>query len=223
MNLDIENYFFLASHDLQEPNRIIISFLTNLEKKYKNNIDKQGQDYIKYAIDGAYYMRKSILNLQEHSKIGKNINISKINLNNIVEDIIKEYKTALYKDNGNITIANLPTLETDENLMHLIFKNLIENAIKFKKQGEKLQVTITFQEKKNHWEFACTDNGIGIDQEYHTKIFELFQRLNFKMENQGTGIGLPITKKAIERLGGKINVKSDEKKGSTFLFTLPKN
>ncbi|WP_291136199.1 sensor histidine kinase [Flavobacterium sp. UBA7663] len=217
-NKELENYFFLASHNLQEPNRIIISFLTNLEKKYKHSIDEQGYSYIKFAIEGAYYMRKSILNLQEYSKIGKNIIISTVDLNVILEKIITEYKY----ENYNVTFSNLPTIKTDENLIYLIFKNLIENAIKFKKQEEKLLLTITFKEEFDHWVFICTDNGIGIESEYHEKIFELFQRINFNIKNQGTGAGLPITKKAIEILGGKIKIDSIINKGSTFSFTLPK-
>lgn len=221
-NKELENYFFLASHDLQEPNRIIISFLTNLEKKYKHNIDEQGHNYIKYAIEGAYYMRKSILNLQEHTKIGKNITISTIDLNLILEIIINEYKDELNKENSCIAISNLPTIQTDENLIYLIFKNLIENAIKFKKQEENLDLTISFKEESDHWEFTCSDNGIGIEPEYHNKIFELFQRLNFNTKNQGTGVGLSITKKAIEILGGKIQLYSKINNGSSFRFTLPK-
>jgi len=221
-NKELENYFFLASHDLQEPNRIIISFLTNLEKKYKNNLDERGHKYIKYAIDGAYYMRKSILNLQEHTKIGKNITITTINLNSLLKKIIKEYEDELNTENSSIVISDLPNIQTDENLIYLIFKNLIENAIKFKKLEEKLHLTISFKEEYDHWVFICSDNGIGIEPEYHNKIFELFQRLNFNIENQGTGVGLSITKKAIEILGGKIQLHSNKNKGSSFQFSLPK-
>ena len=220
-NNELENYFFLASHDLQEPNRTIISFLTNLEKKYKNSLDEQGHKYIKYAIDGAYYMRKSILNLQEHTKIGKNLNFKNIDLNLVIKNIIKEYENELTLD--NITISKLPIIKTDGNLIYLIFKNLIENAIKFKKNNENLHITITHKEQSDYWEFTCSDNGIGIDKEYHEKIFQLFQRLNSSSENKGTGVGLSITKKAIEILGGKIQIDSSPNKGSSFYFTLPKN
>lgn len=219
-NNELENYFFLASHDLQEPNRTIISFLTNLEKKYKNSLDEQGHKYIKYAIDGAYYMRKSILNLQEHTKIGKNLNFKNIDLNLVIKNIIKEYENELNSD--NITISKLPIIKTDENLIYIVFKNLIENAIKFKKNNEKLHITITYKEQSDYWEFTCSDNGIGIDKEYHEKIFQLFQRLNSSAENKGTGVGLSITKKAIEILGGKIQIDSSPNKGSSFYFTLPK-
>lgn len=219
-NNELENYFFLASHDLQEPNRTIISFLTNLEKKYKNSLDEQGHKYIKYAIDGAYYMRKSILNLQEHTKIGKNLNFKNIDLNLVIKNIIKEYENELTLD--NITISKLPIIKTDGNLIYLIFKNLIENAIKFKKNNENLHITITYKEQSDYWEFTCSDNGIGIDKEYHEKIFQLFQRLNSSSENKGTGVGLSITKKAIEILGGKIQIDSSPNKGSSFYFTLPK-
>lgn len=220
-NNELENYFFLASHDLQEPNRTIISFLTNLEKKYKQNIDERGRKYIKYAIDGAYYMRKSILNLQEHTKIGKDIEVSNINLNLTIDGIINEYKETLTKD--NIFFTELPTIETDENLIYLIFKNLIDNAIKFKKPKEEVQIKIEHTDNKTHWEFKISDNGIGINEEYFEKVFQLFQRLDSNTENQGTGVGLSITKKAIEKLGGKITLNSEKNKGSTFSFILPKH
>lgn len=220
-NNELENYFFLASHDLQEPNRTVISFLTNLEKKYKNSLDEQGHKYIKFAIDGAYYMRKSILNLQEHTKIGKNLNYKNIDLNLVINNILKEYENTLTPD--NITFSRLPIIKTDGNLIYLIFKNLIENAIKFKKNNEKLHITITHKEQPDYWEFTCSDNGIGIDKEYHEKIFQLFQRLNSNSESKGTGVGLSITKKAIEILGGKIQIDSSLNQGSSFYFTLPKN
>ncbi|MCD8519209.1 MAG: hypothetical protein LRY32_06995 [Flavobacterium sp.] len=137
-NSELENYFFLASHDLQEPNRTIISFLTNLEKNYQQNIDEKGRKYIKYAIDGAYYMRKSILNLQEHTKIGKDLEIKHINLNLTLNRIINDYKESLSLD--NIEVTKLPTIETDENLIYLILKTLIDNAIKFKKPEEKAKI-----------------------------------------------------------------------------------
>lgn len=219
-NNELENYFFLASHDLQEPNRTIISFLTNLEKNYHQNIDEKGRKYIKYAIDGAYYMRKSILNLQEHTKIGKDLEISNINLNLTLEKIINEYKQTLTKD--NLCLPQLPTIKTDGNLIYLIFKNIIDNAIKFKKTGEEILIKITYTENKTQWEFKITDNGIGIDEEYFEKVFQLFQRLDSNTENKGTGVGLSITKKAIEKLGGKIILHSKKNEGSTFSFTLPK-
>lgn len=220
-NNELENYFFLISHDLQEPNRSIISFLTNLEKKYLQNIDEKGRKYIKYAIDSAYYMRNSILNLQEHTKIGKDIEVSNINLNLALETIINEYKDTLSKN--NLFSTQLPTIETDENLIYLIFKNIIDNAIKFKKPNEEVQINITYTENKTHWEFKITDNGIGIDKEYFEKVFQLFQRLDANTENKGTGVGLSITKKAIEKLDGKIFLESKKNVGSTFSFILPKH
>ena len=219
-NNELENYFFLASHDLQEPNRTIISFLTNLEKNYHQNIDEKGRKYIKYAIDGAYYMRKSILNLQEHTKVGKDLEIRNINLNLTLERIINEYQQTLTKD--NLFLTQLPTIKTDGNLIYLIFKNIIDNAIKFKKTDEEIRIKITYTENKTQWEFKITDNGIGIDEEYFEKVFQLFQRLDSNTENKGTGVGLSITKKAIEKLGGKIILHSKKNEGSTFSFSLPK-
>lgn len=218
----MENYFFLASHDLQEPNRMIISFLTNLEKKYKDLIDEKGRKYINYAINGAYYMRQNLLNLQEYTRIGKKTKLELINLNELIESIMEDYHEIINTENSTFTIHKLPHLYTDENLIHLIFKNLIDNAIKYKSQNKKLNVSISCIEENKNWVFTCSDNGIGIEPEYHEKIFQLFQRLNSNSENQGAGMGLPLTKKAIEILGGKIELKENTKEGTIFYFSLPK-
>jgi len=222
-NKELENYFFLASHDLQEPNRIIISFLTNLEKKYKDFIDEKGRKYINYAINGAYYMRQNILNLQEYTRIGKKIKLEPIDLNKVIDSIMDDYHEIINTENSTFTIHKLPILYTDENLIHLIFKNLIDNAIKYKNQNKKLNVSISCIEEDKKWVFTCSDNGIGIDPDFHERIFQLFQRLNSNSENQGAGMGLPLTKKAIEILGGKIEVKENKNEGTVFYFYLPKN
>ncbi len=222
-NKELENYFFLASHDLQEPNRIIISFLTNLEKKYKDLIDEKGRKYINYAINEAYYMRQNILNLQEYTRIGKKIKLEPIDLNELIDSIMEDYHEIINTENSMFTIHKLPVLYTDENLIHLIFKNLIDNAIKYKNKNKKLNVTISCKEEEKNWIFSCSDNGIGIDPEFHEKIFQLFQRLNSNSENQGAGIGLPLTKKAIEILGGKIGIKENKNEGTIFYIYLPKN
>ncbi len=222
-NKELENYFFLASHDLQEPNRIIISFLTNLEKKYKDLIDEKGRKYINYAINEAYYMRQNILNLQEYTRIGKKIKLEPIDLNELIDSIMEDYHEIINTENSMFTIHKLPVLYTDENLIHLIFKNLIDNAIKYKNENKKLNVTISCKEEEKNWIFSCSDNGIGIDPEFHEKIFQLFQRLNSNSENQGAGIGLPLTKKAIEILGGKIGIKENKNEGTIFYIYLPKN
>ena len=221
-NKELENYFFLASHDLQEPNRIIISFLTNLEKKYKNEIDEKGRKYIKYAINGAYYMRQNILKLQEYARIGKIQKMAEVDLNKVIESILEDYYEIVKTENSTFSIQKLPTIYTDEILIHLVFKNLIDNALKFKQENKKANITITYSEEKEKWLFTCKDNGIGIDPEYHEKIFQLFQRLNSNNENKGAGMGLPIAKKAIELLDGKIGIDKEVEEGSTFYFTVPK-
>lgn len=221
-NKELENFFFLASHDLQEPNRIIISFLTNLEKKYKKSLDEKALKYIQFAINGAYYMRQNILNLQEYTRIGKKITITNVDLNKTVESILDDYDESIVNENTTFTIQKLPIIKTDENLIYLIFKNLIDNAIKYKKENHKLKVTITCSEDENNWTFTCSDNGIGIHPDYNEKIFQLFQRLNSNSENKGVGMGLPISKKAVEILEGKIGLNSNPNEGSNFYFTIPK-
>lgn len=221
-NKELENYFFLVAHDLQEPNRIIISFLTNIEKKYKDILDEKGQKYIKYATNGAYYMRQNILNLQEYTRLGKKMKITSVDLNKTIEDILEDYSEIVNNENSSFTIQKLPIIQTDKNLTQLIFRNLIDNAIKYRKENQKLKVNITCIEDEKKWTFTCSDNGIGIDEEYHEKIFQLFQRLNSNLEKKGAGMGLPIAKKAAELLGGKIKLKTSTNEGSTFYFTVQK-
>lgn len=220
-NQELEQYIKLASHDLQEPSRTVISFLTNLEKKYETRLDDTGKNYIKFAIEGAYKMRKIILALLEYSKINKNNLIEEVNINKTIDEIIVQFHEKIKKTNTSISYSNLPIIKSDSELIQIIFKNLIDNAIKFKKRKEPATITIEAKEKKDNWIIKISDNGIGIEPEYYDKIFVLFQKLN-QTSYKGTGSGLAITKKIITNLGGEIWVQSEVNKGSVFFLKLPK-
>jgi len=221
-NHELEQYINLASHDLQEPNRTVISFLTNLEKKYETQLDDKGKKYIQFATEGAYKMRKIILDLLEYSKVNKNGVIENVNLNNTIDEIEEQFKEKISETNTSISYTNLPTIKNDSELIQIIFKNLIGNAIKFKKENEPATITIEANEKKDSWIFKISDNGIGFEPEYYDKIFVLFQKLNHT-NHQGTGSGLAIAKKIATNLGGTIWVHSEINKGSNFFLKLPKN
>lgn len=221
-NQELEQYINLASHDLQEPNRTVISFLTNLERKYESQLDEKGKKYIQFAIEGAYKMRKIILDLLEYSKINKSGVIETVNLNDTIDEIEEQFKERITETNALITYTDLPTIKNDSELIQIIFKNLIDNAIKFKKENEAATITIEAKEKKDNWIFKISDNGIGFEPEYYDKIFVLFQKLN-NTNHRGTGSGLAIVKKIITNLGGTIWVHSEVNKGSNFFLRLPKN
>jgi PAS domain S-box-containing protein len=222
-NEELEQFVYIASHDLQEPLRMITSFLTQLEKKYKGLLDEKAQQYIYFATDGAERMRKIILDLLEYSRVGrKEYVFEKIDMNMLVHDMTRLYRNKIAESDVDIVWKNLPEVNGGKTLLHEVIQNLVGNAIKYKKVGVKTRVEITSSETPSHWQFSVADNGIGIDPIFHDKIFILFQRLHNRNEYSGTGIGLAICKKIIENHKGKIWVDSCPGEGSTFHFTIIK-
>ncbi|MEO8111369.1 MAG: PAS domain S-box protein [Ginsengibacter sp.] len=222
-NADLEQFAFVASHDLQEPLRMVTSFLTLLEKKYGNSIDDKGKQYIDFAVDGAKRMRQIILDLLEFSRIGRvEDKTEEVDLNELVEEIIRLHSKQINETKAVLNIAKLPVLNISRTPMRQVFQNLISNGLKYHKDGVVPQISISVNSVGEFWQFAISDNGIGIGKAYLDKIFIIFQRLHNKEKYSGTGIGLAITKKIIESMGGSIRVESEEGKGSTFYFTIPK-
>ncbi|MFI0427167.1 MAG: ATP-binding protein, partial [Flavobacterium sp.] len=210
-------------HDLQEPARTVTSFLTHIEKKYTPVLDEKGKNYIHFAVEGAYKMRRIILDLLEYSKINKTIISEKVNLHNLICTIEEQFKAKEINKNIIIDYQNLPTIFSDKELIFIVFKNIIDNAIKFKKNNSPLTITIEAVDLKKNWLFKVSDNGIGIEEEYFDKIFILFQKLNNSANDTGTGSGLAIAKKIITNLNGKIWVESKINVGSNFYIKLPKS
>jgi PAS domain S-box-containing protein len=222
-NTELEQFAYVASHDLQEPLRMITSFLTQLEKKYGAVIDDKGKKYIDFAVDGAKRMRQIILDLLEFSKVGKTDEApEELDLNELVNEIKILFRKRIEDKKAVIIIDKLPEVHAHGSPMRQVFQNLIGNALKYSKKDIPARIHITVKELNDHWQFAVMDNGIGINNEYFDKIFIIFQRLHNKDEYSGTGMGLAITKKIVENLGGKIWVESEESKGSTFYFTILK-
>jgi PAS domain S-box-containing protein len=223
-NAELEQFAYVASHDLQEPLRMVSGFLTQLEKKYGDQLDEKANQYIYYAVDGAKRMRQIILDLLDFSRIGKlDEPKTEVNLNEVVEEVCLLHRKKIEELNAKIQFKNLPTILDHPSPLIQLFQNLISNALKYSSSENKPKVVIRATELKHEWKFSVEDNGIGIEKEYFAKIFNIFQRLHNKSEYSGTGMGLAIVKKIIENQNGKIWLKSEKGKGTTFYFTLPKN
>ena len=222
-NSELEQFAYVASHDLQEPLRMVTSFLTQLEKKYKDQLDEKAKEYIFFAVDGAKRMRQIILDLLEYSRAGKSEEkVLEVNINDIVNEIKILLASSISEINATIISDELPKIIGHASPIRQIFQNLIGNSLKYYRPDTNPIVKISVQENPNTWKFTVSDNGIGIEKQYFEKIFVIFQRLHNKDEYLGTGIGLAITKKIIENMGGKIWVDSVENVGSNFHFELPK-
>jgi len=222
-NEELEQFAYVASHDLQEPLRMITSFLALLEKRYSSVIDEKGKRYIHFAVDGAKRMRQIILDLLAYSRVGRlEDKQEEVDLNVIVKEILSLFHRQIEERQANIKYFNLPTLHSFKAPLRQVFQNLIGNALKYQKAGEKPQVTISCQEAENDLHFTIKDNGIGVEAKHHDSIFIIFRRLHTNDTYQGTGMGLAVTKKIIESLGGKIWINSEENKGSEFHFIIPK-
>lgn len=222
-NAELEQFAYIASHDLQEPLRMITSFLTQLEKKYNELIDEKGKQYIYFAVDGAKRMRRIILDLLEYSRVGRSEGKpEEVDLNEVLKEILSLYKKQIEETSATIHLCDLPVLRGFRSPLRQLFQNLISNALKYQDKNGMPVIQIEAEEMPNHWKFSIKDNGIGIEPEYHERIFNIFQRLHNKDEYSGTGIGLAIVKKIVDAMGGEIRIKANERKGSIFIFTIPK-
>lgn len=221
-NEELEQFAYVASHDLQEPLRMVTSFLSLLEKKYENQLDAKAQQYIHFAVDGSKRMRQIILDLLEFSRVGRiREELDRIDMNQLIEGILALNKERIDNLKAKIIYDQLPIIESYETPVYQVLQNLISNSLKYHSTTEAPIIELKMEKLSNEWLFTIKDNGIGIDPNYHSKIFQLFQRLHNKTEYSGSGIGLSLCKKIIEDMKGKIWLESEEGKGCTFFFTLP--
>lgn len=222
-NAELEQFAYVASHDLQEPLRMVTSFLTQLEKRYGTALDDKAHQYITFAVDGAKRMKQIILDLLEFSRVGKYADdLIEINLEHIVSEVQVIQEREIMETGAQIISDNLPTVLGYYTPLIQIFQNLINNAVKYRKENEFPIIKIAAEPEGDFWKISVQDNGIGIGSEYFNKIFVIFQRLHTRDAYGGTGMGLAIVKKNIDSLGGKVWLTSKEGEGSTFYFTLPK-
>jgi len=224
-NYELQQFAYITSHDLQEPLRTIASFTQLLERRYKDKLDKDADEFIDFVVDAAVRMKEMIQDLLNYSRIGSNYGELKlINANKALNNAIHNLKSSIGENNAVITHDPLPTVTADKGLLTQLFQNLIGNAIKFRKRDvpPRIHISASLDEKNNEYIFKVSDNGIGMEEQYTDKIFEVFKRLHTMDEYRGTGIGLAISKKIVERHSGRIWVESILGKGSTFYFTLTK-
>ena len=221
-NKDLEQFAYVASHDLQEPLRAVGGFLGIIKKQYAPNLDEEAREYIDHAVDGAERMRTLIHGLLAFSRVGtKGGEFLPLAMTDAFRNAQSNLQTVIEETGAIITCENLPEITADLSHMTQLFQNLIGNAIKFHKPGEIPKVDVYSKRERGHWLFCVADNGIGIEPQYFDRIFLIFQRLHTRSQYQGTGIGLAVCKKIVERHGGTIWIESTPGQGSTFCFTVP--
>jgi len=222
-NEELEQFAYVASHDLQEPLRMISSYLQLLDRRYKGKLDKDADEFIFYAVDGANRLQTMINDLLQYSRVetrGKTF--TAVDMNTVMGVVLNNLKVAIEESGGVVLSDPLPTVLADEAQMIMLLQNLVGNAIKYRRPDEKLLVSVSAVSSGQEWIFAVKDNGIGIDPAYHDRIFRIFQRLNPRSEYEGTGIGLAIAKRIVDRHRGRIWLESELGKGSTFFFSIMK-
>jgi PAS domain S-box-containing protein len=220
-NDELQQFAYVASHDLQEPLRMITSYLELLERRYKGQLDAKADMFIGYAVDGASRMQTLINDLLNYSRVGRQVReFETVDCEEILQQVSIDLQVAIAQNSAVITHTPLPRVKGDPSQLAQLFQNTIGNAIKFRTQ-EPPQIQIGAEFVDGKWLFSVRDNGIGMDAQYLERIFVIFQRLHSKTEYPGTGIGLAVCKKIVERHGGNLWVESQPDCGSTFYFTLP--
>lgn len=227
-NAELEQFAYVASHDLQEPLRKVASFCQLLEKRYSDKLDERGLEYIGFAVDGAKRMQVLINDLLTFSRVGRlNATHTEVNLDEALDSALKNLATAVGESGAEIERpdAPLPQIDGDPTLMAMLWQNLIGNAVKFAREGVVPRIVIDCSpgtgELAENWVFSVSDNGIGIGEEFVDKVFVIFQRLHGRDAFSGTGIGLALCKKIVEHHGGSIWIDTSYSPGTRFMFTLP--
>jgi signal transduction histidine kinase len=221
-NRDLEQFAYVASHDLQEPLRKVASFCQLLQRRYAGQLDERADQYIAFAVDGAQRMQRLINDLLAFSRIGRlTAGFTDVDLNLVLADVAAQTEAAREYAGGQVTWDRLPVVEGEEPLLTTLFTNLVSNSLKFRAPDRSPRIHIGATERGREWEISVADNGIGIEKEFADKVFVIFQRLHAKDAYPGTGIGLAIVKKIVEYHGGRVWLDPDVAEGTTVRFTLP--
>jgi PAS domain S-box-containing protein len=220
-NAELEQFAYVASHDLQEPLRMVASYTQLLARRYRGKLDSDADEFIGFAVDGALRMQELINDLLAYSRVGtRALQVEAVDTGSLVDQILGDLAAAIEETAATVSHGPLPTVQADRTQLRQLFQNLIANAIKFR--GERPpEVQVSAKRNDGAWTFAVRDNGIGIEPEYRERIFVLFQRLHSRAEYPGTGIGLALCRKIVERHGGRIWLESEPGLGTTFWFALP--
>ena len=219
-NTELEQFAYVISHDLQEPLRMVSSYTQLLAKRYSNKLDSDADEFIAYAVDGAKRMQTLLHDLLDYSRVGtRGKPFTLVNCEHVVEQAMANLKIAIEESEAAVSYDVLPTVMGDEGQLVQLFQNLIGNAIKFRRE-EPPKVHIWARRRNSVVTFSVNDNGIGINPQHSQSIFEIFRRLHTREEYPGTGMGLAICKKIVERHGGHISVQSQPGQGSTFDFSV---
>jgi PAS domain S-box-containing protein len=222
INAELERFAYVASHDLQEPLRMVNGFLQLLHKKHAEQLNEDAKSYIDFAIDGSNRMKNLISDLLQYSRAGgMNMELEDVSMNKVVEDVQLLLKAAIQEKNAKIDIGNLPDIVANKTAITQLLQNLIGNALKYQPDKQIPHIQIKADQTHAGWLFSVADNGLGIIESQREKVFEVFQRLHSKQKFTGTGIGLSICKKIVERLGGKIWVEANLPQGCLFKFVIP--
>jgi PAS domain S-box-containing protein len=222
-NAELEQFAYVASHDLQEPLRAVASCVQLLKKRYEGKLDARADEFITHAVDGTKRMQALIGDLLEYSRVGTHTHpFEPVDCAQVLDDALANLTVAIQESGAVVEHEPLPTLLADASQLAQLFQNLIGNAIKFRAE-RRPEIRISARREAGEWLFGISDNGIGIEPQYFDRIFRVFQRLHTRGRYPGTGIGLAICKKIVERHGGRIWIESQPDQGSTFYFTLSEN
>jgi light-regulated signal transduction histidine kinase (bacteriophytochrome) len=219
-NQELEQFAYVASHDLKEPVRMVISYLQLIEKRYADKLDDQGRQFLHFAVDGGQRMQTLIMDLLTYARVGSEKKpFQQVDLGAVLGSVIADLQVAITESGATITHDAMPTVTGDPAQLGRVLQNLIANSIKFR--GEKApRIHVSALREGQDWRIGVSDNGIGIEPQYFERIFVIFQRLHGRTEYPGTGIGLAVCKRIVERHGGRIWVESEFGKGTTFYFTI---
>ena len=223
-NADLEQFAYVASHDLQEPLRMVASYTQLLARRYRGRLDDDADEFIGFAVDGVSRMQSLINDLLAYSRVGrKGAGLEPVNLEAVLEKVLATLKTTIEETGGRITHDRLPVVMGDPTQLFQLLLNLIQNGMKFSRPDRPPVIDVVAEDVGHSWQISIRDNGIGIADEFKERIFIIFQRLHSRGDYPGTGIGLAICKKIVERHHGRIWLESTMDEGTTFYFTIPKD